>query len=319
VSASVAKTDSLRALASSKSGKLKRGDFAHLEDTFTSAMEKMQKRIADEESAFKAFQEKHRKNHELMEAAAAKANATHAHEHALAHAAKHIKQAAAERERKGKNAPNGAVDPLSDSSWEQRVAQDGHCSAYVRVTDGMSDLLVGHTTWNDYSEMTRVFKYYTFPLDGSKSMTKAMAMSSYPGLISSTDDYYVLDSGLVVMDTSLEILNPQVYDYVKDFPVNVHVPNFMHLMAVNRMAKTSADWAREYLKMNLGTYNAQWMIVDYNNFEPGSRIKDNVLWVVETIPGYSEAQDMSHALRENSHWASFNRPFFKKIREPSGH
>ena len=58
--------------------------------------------------------------------------------------------------------------------------------------------------------MTQVFKYYTFPLGGdagSGTMTKAMAMSSYPGVISSTDDYYVMDSGLVVVDTSLEILN----------------------------------------------------------------------------------------------------------------
>lgn len=63
-------------------------------------------------------------------------------------------------------------------------------------------------------------------------------MSSYPGMISSADDFYVMDSGLVVADTSLQILNPALYDKVQDFPLQAHVPTFMHLMAVNRLAKT---------------------------------------------------------------------------------
>jgi hypothetical protein len=183
-------------------------------------------------------------------------------------------------------------DALDDVHWERKVARDGRCSAYVRVTDGNGDLLVGHATWNDYSSMTRVFKFYDLPLGGealSGTMTRVIAMSSYPGLISSGDDYYVMDSGLVVADTSLEILNPALYDKVQDFPLQPHVPAFMHLMAVNRLAKTGADWAQLLQTVNAGTANAQWMVVDYNAFNAfDSTIKDNTLWVVEQVPGLSE-------------------------------
>lgn len=129
--------------------------------------------------------------------------------------------------------------------------------------------------------MTRIFKYYSFPLgDGAQTMAKTIGMSSYPGIISSTDDFYMMDSNLVIADTSLEILDPSVYDKVQLFPLAPHVPNFMHILAVNRMAKTASNWANLYSKANTGTYNAQWMIVDYNAFTAGSDIADNTLWVV---------------------------------------
>lgn len=69
-------------------------------------------------------------------------------------------------------------DELDDAHWEAKVARDGRCSAYVRVTDGNGDLLVGHATWNDYSSMMRVFKYYDLPLGGeamSGTMTRVVS------------------------------------------------------------------------------------------------------------------------------------------------
>ena len=98
--------------------------------------------------------------------------------------------------------------------------------------------MVGHTTWDDYSKMTRMFKYYNFYLDGSDSNANRIAMSSYPGCVSSTDEFYTMDSGLVVADTSLEILNTNLYRRVKDAPGNTKIPNFVHLMIANRMSKT---------------------------------------------------------------------------------
>lgn len=74
-------------------------------------------------------------------------------------------------------------------------------------------------------------------------MARTIGMSSYPGAISSTDDFYLMDSGLTVMDTSIEILNPTLYDRVQDFPAAPHIPSFVHLMAVNRLAKTATHWA----------------------------------------------------------------------------
>lgn len=208
---------------------------------------------------------------------------------------------------------------LSDEAWEKKVARDGHCSAMVKVTDHADDVLVGHTTWNDYSQMMRIFKYYTFPLANAESMVKTIGMSSYPGCISSTDDFYIMDSGLVVMDTTMELLALGEFNKVQDFPAAPHVPPFMHIMAINRLATSASDWAIKYQsdggQANTGTYNAQFMIVDYNRFDkrtrdPVHRIQDNLLWVLETIPGKMQADDMTSVLRQNGYWASFNRPFF---------
>ncbi|CAE7028412.1 LGMN [Symbiodinium sp. CCMP2456] len=94
--------------------------------------------------------------------------------------------------------------------------------------------------------------------------------------------------------------------------------NFMHLMAVNRLAKSSPDWVQRFSRTNTGTFAAQWMVADYNQFESGKPLPDGMFWVVEMIPGVSEMQDMSAHLREHRYWASFNRPFFGKTRELSG-
>jgi len=213
---------------------------------------------------------------------------------------------------------NATEDPLDDAHWEKRVAETGHCSALIKVTAQNKDVFVGHTTWDDYSKMTRVFKYYNFPLDGGGTMASKIAFSSYPGCISSTDDYYVMSSGLTVMDTSIEILNPFIWDKVQDFPGKAHIPNFMHIMITNRLAKNGAHWTRLMETQNTGTYASSWMIVDYNRFKAGQPIPDDFFWLMEAVPGLTHAADMSFFLRENGYWPSFNRPYFDGIREVTG-
>lgn len=210
-------------------------------------------------------------------------------------------------------------DALDDFHWERRIIESGRCSAYVRVADGNTDLLVGHTTWADYSSMTRIFKYYKYQLAGAETEASYIAFSSYPGAVSSTDDFYLTDSGLVAMETSLEVLTPTAYDAVLDFPTKPHLPNFIHVMVTNRLAKNAGHWTNLFASVNTGTYTSQWMVIDYTQFVPGQPVSDNTLWVVEAIPGKVEMKDMSHYLREHKYWPSFNRPFFPTIREASGH
>jgi len=212
-------------------------------------------------------------------------------------------------------------DQLDEDHWDQRLEFDGRCSAFIRATAGNKDLILGHATWGDYTSMIRIFKYYDIPLRGSEAMTRQMGLSSYPGCISSTDDYYVLDSGLVVMDTSIELIAMFMFDKVKDFTASLtaNLPNFMHILITNRLAKTPNHWVDLFSSQNSGLLNAQWMIVDYNNFIPGEPVADNVFWVLETIPGQMHSEDMSHRLRSHGFWGSYNRPYFEDIRESSGH
>lgn len=222
-----------------------------------------------------------------------------------------------QRARKGFLAPDIAAD-TTDQAWEERMRKS-RCSAFVRLSDQNADILVGHATWDDYSKMTRIFKYYNFNLPGAWTKATHMAFSSYPGNLWSSDNFYVMNSGLVVVDTSLEILNPKVYDRIPDFPSNPKIPNFLHVMAVNRMAGTGNHWTSLFSERNSGTGNAQWMIVDYNSFEPSAPLKDNTVWLVEQIPGITQKKDISAEIRSKGYFASFNRPFSSHIREETGH
>jgi len=215
-------------------------------------------------------------------------------------------------------APNSTLE-AADRDWERRLARDGHCSAMVKVMPSNMDLVVGHTTWNDYSKMTRIFKYYGFKLPNSGANSGVQGFSSYPGCIASTDDFYLLDSGMAVVDTSLELLAPSLYDRLPDLPANVRVPDFMHVMAVNRLAKTGVHWTNLFASINTGTSLAQFMVVDYNRFTPGQPLKDNTLRMIEQVPGMIHQADLSNELNSRGYWASFNRPYFKDIREATGH
>eukprot|EP00392_Amoebophrya_sp_AT5.2_P010307 g10367.t1 len=183
-------------------------------------------------------------------------------------------------------------DLLDDEHWEKRLSEDGHCTGYVRLTG--TDLLMGHATWGDYAQMLRV----------------------YPGLISSGDDYMITSSGLAIADTSLEILDSTLLDKVDDKPT---VPGFMHLLTTTRLARSGADWASRYQRMNSGTRAAQWMVVDYNEYVPGQApLASGTLWVVEVIPGYSEARDLSAQLDTDKYFGSVNRPLFETTRKKTG-
>lgn len=189
----------------------------------------------------------------------------------------------------------------------------------VKVMPSNMDLLVGHTTWNDYSKMTRIFKYYGFKLPGSGANSGVQGFSSYPGCIASTDDFYMLDSGLAVVDTSLEVLTPSIYDRLPDLPANPRVPDFMHVMAVNRLAQTGLQWTNLFATLNTGTNINQFIVVDYNRFIPGQAIKDNTVRMLEQIPGITHQADLSNQLNYKGYWASFNRPYFQDIRQATGH
>lgn len=69
------------------------------------------------------------------------------------------------------------------------IALRGRCSALVAVTPDFSDIFLGHSTWDSYSQMTKVFKHYAFQLSGIPgAASQRMSFSSYPGELFSDDD-----------------------------------------------------------------------------------------------------------------------------------
>lgn len=74
-----------------------------------------------------------------------------------------------------------------------------HCSSLIKIKDDLSDVFMGHTSWNQGHVMLRTYKFYNFGNDVK------MQFTSYPGVIFSLDDYYILqrpDQMIFVTETS---------------------------------------------------------------------------------------------------------------------
>ncbi|XP_054159362.1 putative phospholipase B-like 2 [Oppia nitens] len=188
---------------------------------------------------------------------------------------------------------------------------DGHCSAIIRVLPDGSDLYVAHNTWAGFSKMLRIVKNYN--LNYRNISGTAVSFSGYPGVIYSVDDYYLINSGLTVLETTIGNFNDTLWSHVVADKI---VFEFIRNLVANRMARSGQEWAKIFSKYNSGTYNNQFMVIDYNRFQKGKpvdQLASGVLWVVEQIPGLVESADVTHVLREQNYWPSYNVPYFQTI------
>ena len=186
-----------------------------------------------------------------------------------------------------------------------------HCSVLFKLSPDFSELYLGHNTWTSFNSMNRIFKEYRFKAGIENSFT--MAFSSYPGALNSIDDFYVTDNDLLVTETTNEVFDESLFDKIS--------PNSLltweRAMIANRLATDAKSWTEIFARYNSGTYNNQFMIVDLKLVDLENKaIKDNAFWIIEQIPGYTEAADMTQILRYG-YWPSYNSAYFKTIRELS--
>ncbi|MBN3321235.1 PLBL2 phospholipase, partial [Atractosteus spatula] len=212
------------------------------------------------------------------------------------------------------------LEAALNKSSLSRTLGSGSCSALIKLLPGNRELLVSHVTWNNYQSMLRIMKKYSFAFRKSPQVEDPIpggtqAFSSYPGSIFSGDDFYILSSGLVTMETTIGNSNPALWKYV--MPEGA-VMEWLRNMVANRLARNGSHWAAVFSKFNSGTYNNQWMIVDYSHFTPGKTDKENLLTVLEQIPGLIVTEDKTKELLQKSYWASYNIPYFEKVFNASG-
>ncbi|CAG08547.1 unnamed protein product, partial [Tetraodon nigroviridis] len=213
------------------------------------------------------------------------------------------------------------LESALNKSSQTRPLGSGSCSALIKLLPNHKDLLVSHDTWNTYQSMLRIIKRYNFefqvsPIDNDPLPGGIQAFSSYPGSIFSGDDFYILSSGLVTMETTIGNNNPALWKHVQ--PTGT-VFEWLRNIVANRLATTGKQWADIFSKYNSGTYNNQWMIVNYNLFTPGKTDITNGLFVVlEQIPGLIVSTDKTQELLQKGFWASYNIPYYVDIFNASG-
>lgn len=54
---------------------------------------------------------------------------------------------------------------LSKEEFRKRFLTSNHCSVLLKIKDDLSDVFLGHTSWNSGSVMLRTYKFYNFGED----------------------------------------------------------------------------------------------------------------------------------------------------------
>ncbi|EGC38000.1 hypothetical protein DICPUDRAFT_46100 [Dictyostelium purpureum] len=193
-----------------------------------------------------------------------------------------------------------------------------HCSALIKLTSDYSELYAAHTTWTGYNTMLRIFKSYNYgySFEYSGTISRRNMFSSYPGVLISIDDFYQMaDTNLVVLETTNSLLNPELYKLIRPYS---GVLSWIRITITNRLSNDGKSWCETFSRYNSGTYNNQYMVIDYKKFTPYKELKDGALYVLEQIPEYIEYDDQTVLLRE-MYFSSFNIPFYETIYNMSGY
>ncbi|GMS87852.1 hypothetical protein PENTCL1PPCAC_10027, partial [Pristionchus entomophagus] len=209
---------------------------------------------------------------------------------------------------------NKTLDP-------QEYPEAGKCSALLKVSkDGgvYKDMFFSHVAMSGLNTMNRVLKMYKFAYDKQAVPGRIVSFSGYAGALSSADDYTLTSGGLASIETTNAVFNETLYQlYVKPKgQVHCWVRSFIS----NALAHSAKEWVDIFAKYNSGTYNNQWMVVDYKKFKPGMEKlpEEDLVWILEQIPGYTETRDMTWFINAYSYFPSYNVPYLSSISLMSG-
>ena len=205
---------------------------------------------------------------------------------------------------------------MTASELEGYVFAHTHCSAMIKVSADLRELYASHNTWCSYAAMLRLFKTYTLPFKATAAQGGATTymFSGYSATIAGIDDFYITDRQLAVLETTNSVFNGSLFDAVT---VQNAVPYWVRVTVATRGASTAKDWHEIFYRYNSGTYNNQWMTVDYKLFTPGEPLGAGLFWVSEQIPGFHHAEEQTMAL-QRGHWPSYNVPFYQDVYDKSG-
>lgn len=227
--------------------------------------------------------------------------------------------------------------------WKD-ITNQGHCSAIIKLIENpktkMLDILAGHNTWSDYSEMIRVLKFHSFAFEGNNPVfgmrPKTLNFSSYPGVLFSGDDFYLLDTKIGLIQTTLNVINKFAYKDLLD--MKKYIPEFMRLQITNFSSNSAVEWVNKYKSWQNHMYITQWLVIDYNilnNINQQRAKGSNPSWksnlrndlkanqsglviLVEEAPRSILSRDITTEFLEKGFYGSFNISYFPEHQELVG-
>ena len=130
---------------------------------------------------------------------------------------------------------NQGLEERSYEDWRKKEVGT-HCSSLIRLPDDKSDLFTSHTTWSGYNTMIRTYKVYD--LQFNAAFSSKISFSSYPATLWSTDDFYVTEKGISVIETTNGVFNKTLHQLIT--PKSVLC--WIRTIVASRMATTGYWW-----------------------------------------------------------------------------
>jgi hypothetical protein len=62
--------------------------------------------------------------------------------------------------------------------------------------------------------LLRIYKHYDTPFQHNSTKSSKVSFSSVPGYLPSGDDFYITNTNLVIMETTNNVFNNSLYQYV---------------------------------------------------------------------------------------------------------
>ena len=214
--------------------------------------------------------------------------------------------------------PNARPNFASMSTQEKEdfIGLHTHCSSLIKLAPDFSDLWFGHNTWSSYNEMARMFKEYRLKTNAQTEKSKVVAFSSYAGTISSTDDFFITDADLFVMETTNSVFKNELYEQLNP----KSLLTWTRSVLANRLASSGKEWVDIFSRENSGTCNNQFQILDLKLIDlKNQRLDAGAFYVLEQNPGQIVSEDLTETLKKDLYWPSFNCAYFKSIRERAGY
>lgn len=187
------------------------------------------------------------------------------------------------------------------------------CTGLIRLLPDYSDIYFAQDTWSDFRDLHGELKEYHFPIKEYKA--KRLLFSTRVGKLFSYDDFYIADSGLLVLETTMSIFNMSLYDLV----VPENLLTWIRTLRSMWLTDNGADWTTEFIKHNSGTLNNQYIILDTKKFTRKKKPKSDLLWVIEQYPGDFERMDITDFLVKHGYFPSINVPYSDRLYKKAGY
>lgn len=202
-----------------------------------------------------------------------------------------------------------------ETVWDGNYNELHHleCSGLVALTENYTDLFFGQDAWSSYQKMHQVLKEYH--INSRIHKAKRLTISTRMGALASSDDFWLTDAGLMVLETTNNNFNMSLYDRVH----TKTILTWLRVLHATWFSDGAEEWTKEFTRLQSGTYNNQYVVVDSKKFVPGERPTKDLLWVVETMPGIERSADATELLAERRWFPSINTPWFEDIFNIAGY